>query len=480
MFQQLINMYRIRHILILTLVALLAGCSQSVAAPLPTLIRFQPALAQKDAPQPANPLRGLYRWNEQEIAPLAYPTLDSYKRYSWRELEPAAGQYDFGAIDQAIAKASQQGQRHAFRVRAMINGKGIAVPDYLAAQMEAGWWGDTNGDGKGDTYVPDWNDADFHERLERLTIELGKRYNGDPRVAWVDVGFFGNWGEWHMWPFLESYPRPEGAKKATEASKQRIIDAMASAFNRTQLIMGSEEIAPLLYALRTYPTMGWRRDSLGDTHFTEGAGMRRLREDPEGWALFTERWKTAPIITEFISPNDQTDPHVYELATKQVKEFHVSMVSNGNTLPWDSLSQAGQTTFLQLQEQIGYSYALTEVTMLAPLQVGKPLTLQAGWHNIGNAPTYEPWQIMFQLRNPTTQTLVWETPSHFDLRQLLPGENGQQWEDTFTLPTGLAAGSYEFVVQVRDPAGQRVPMALALSGLQTDRSYILGTINVIQ
>jgi hypothetical protein len=360
----------------------------------------------------------------------------------------------------------------------MVNRQGLAVPDYLVEQMEAGWWGDADNDGENDTYIPDWNDRDFQERLNQLIVQLGQRYNGDPRIAWVDIGFYGNWGEWHIWPFHEGYPRPGGAEKATEESKQAIIDAMGRAFDRTQLLMGTEDLPSLLYALRTYPTMGWRRDSLGDPHFTEGSSMRRLREDPEGWALFTERWKTAPVIVEFISPNDQVDPQVYEMASKQAQAFHVSMISNGNTLPWETLSEEGRKTFLQLHDTIGYQYRLTNLTLPLPLLTGKSVTISADWQNLGNAPTYEPWEIVYQLRDQNRQTIAWEATSRLDLRKLLPGTESQRWEDTLSIPQTLPAGSYELVILVRDPIGKRAPMALIMNGLQADRSYYIGTITV--
>lgn len=34
---------------------------------------------------------------------------------------------------------------------------------------------------------------------------LGQRFNGDPRLAYVDVGGYGNWGEGHNWPYEQQY-----------------------------------------------------------------------------------------------------------------------------------------------------------------------------------------------------------------------------------------------------------------------------------
>lgn len=446
---------------------------------------------QLSAPDLINPLRGLYRWRDQEYAPQPQPAFDAYQRYNWRLLEPKRGNYDFSAIDNDIAQAASEGRKYAFRVRAMVQGIALAVPDYLVDNR--GWRGDTDADGVPDTYVPDWNDPRFLERVESLTAALGQRYNGDPRIAWVDVGIYGNWGEWHMWPFLDAYPRPNGTQEPSTASKQRIIDAMADAFSSSQLIMGSEDPEALVYALQTYPRMGWRRDSLGDAHFTDGAGWARLRKNPAYWQLVTERWKTAPIVTEFISPNDQVDPSVYQLAGTQATEYHVSLVSNGNTFAWRRLSDDGRMAMLALGKAVGYRYELRQLTLPDLLSPGTSIAIRAEWRNVGNAPTYEPWQVVYQLRSIPDGNVMWEAPSKLDLRTVLPPISSETAElpeatalperayiqdDTVALPTTIIPGTYELALVVRDLQGYRAPMALAIMGRTDTGAYFLGQLQV--
>ena len=487
-----------RAALLLWLIVAITSCGIVPTAPPPPLVITPDPLAASAADQ-VNPLRGLYRWSGQEVAPLSQPAFDSYRRYTWRELEPTRGQYDFSAIERELTDASQHGQRHAFRIRAMVNAKGMVVPDYLSELMPLGWWGDADNDGTNDTYIPDWNDAHFHERLSSLIDELGRRYNNDPRIAWVDVGFYGNWGEWHMWPFRQQYPQPAGAEQATDASKRKIVDFMAAAFPDTRLLMASENSVDLIYALRTYPQMGWRRDSLGDELFTEGAGFYKLRENPADWELFSNRWKTAPVITEFISPNAQKDPAVYQLAIKQAAEYHVSLVSNGNTLSWDRLSPIGREAFLNLGRLVGYRYKLNQLSLPSALRPNQPFTIQSLWSNNGNAPTYEPWDVRFQLRNIESGQIAWDGQSTLDLRTILPYEptaipqsvatpeantvpepSKTTWADSFTLPGNVVPGRYSLILQVVDPASYRAAMELSIIGGQTDRSYTLGTITVSQ
>jgi hypothetical protein len=429
---------------------------------------FRPRELSRSEAEIVNPMRGLYRWNNQEYAPQPRPAYDSYERYAWRDLEPWRGHYDFSVIERDLEAAQRAGRKHAIRIRAMIHGQGPVVPDYLVEAMGRGWW--SHG-----TYVPDWNDPDFVERMHALIAELGRRYNGDPRLAWVDVGFYGNWGEWHTWPL--SYPAWNGAVDMSSANKRQIVDQMAAAFPSTRLIMGSEDEDTLVYALRKYPTMGWRRDSLGSWIFDENSTFRNLRQRSAEWDLVMERWQTAPIISEFISPNDQRDPDVYRLAQQQADEYHVSLVSNGNTLPWNSLSHSGRTALLDLGKQVGYRLVLSDLAISEELRPGDAFAVTSRWINRGNAPIYERWRPTLELRDDRGR-VRWAGRLTVDLTDLLPSDSPTRTADRFRLPETFPAGTYALVLVVRDPTSYREPLALAVAGQHQGGSYQLGQVVV--
>jgi hypothetical protein len=430
---------------------------------------FRPREIPRNEAEIVNPMRGLYRWNNQEYAPQPRPAYDSYERYVWRDLEPRRGQYDFSVIDRDLEAAQRAGRKHAFRIRAMVNGKGPQVPDYLVDAMGRGWW--SNG-----TYVPDWNDQDFVERMDALIAELGRRYNGDPRINWIDVGFYGNWGEWHTWPL--TYPSYSGAQDMRPEHLRGLVDRMAAAFPNTQLIMGSEDEDILVYALRNYPTMGWRRDSLGSWIFDENSTFRNLKRLPNDWQLVMDRWKRAPVMSEFISPNDQRDPDVYRLAQEQAEEYHVSLVSNGNTLVWDSLSRTGREALLELGKQVGYRLVLSDISLPRRATPGAEVTVRTHWINRGNAPTYEHWKPIIHLRDAQGQ-IRWSSTLNIDLRTLLPSETATRFENRLALPGDLAAGTYTLTLSIPDPHAYRAPLALAIEGRQADGSYALGDITIV-
>ncbi len=446
-------------------------------------VTFTPMKLSMSQPEVVNPLRGLYEWRGHEIVPvpevLPQSAYDTYQRYTWRQLEPAPGAYDFSSIEADADQAAAEGRKHAFRVRALVARNGVSVPDYLVEQMPLGWWHAFEGDDEDepDTYVPDWNDPDFIEAADRLIKALGARYNGDPRIAWIDIGIYGNWGEWHMDTF--PYPGPTDADDMTGSNRRRLIDMHMAAFPDSRLIAMSSDADSLLYALQQSPDIGWRRDSLGHVHFES----IRLR-DPEAWPMIRDRWQIAPVITEFIAPDRQSDPATFQRAIDQIRHYHVSLVSNGNTSAWRELSESGRSAFIIAGKTAGYRLVLNQITVPFMLMVNQPWNLSASWSNVGVSPVYEEWEIVYQLRTRATYSVVWEDRSTLDLQTLTPtiAADGTdipvRSQDTFQLPATLPPGDYTLTMVVRDATGYRQPLALAIEGRSEDGFYHLGTVKV--
>ena len=98
----------------------------------------------------------------------------------------------------------------------------------------------------------------------------------------------------------------------------------------------------------------------------------------------------------------------------------------------------------------GYRYAVSSATLPASATPGSALPITVHWTNFGTAPSYDNWQVVYELRN-SDNNVVTTLRSALSLLTSLPSKTTptlrkiQQvgTSDTFSLPTsGLSAGSY--------------------------------------
>ncbi len=437
-------------------------------------LTFFPVPIAVSAPEIANPYRGSYEWNNETIQPSGWPVTDAYLRLRWNQVESDwnPGTYNFGAIDAELTQVHRDyGGRVGLRIMAANSSDGgSSVPEYLMQQMPLGFWFTHPSEGT-DVYAPDWNDPDFLDRARALLQALGARYNADPRFGWLDIGFYGDWGEWHLsqWP----YPSPSGAVPMTSQNKHLLIDYHLQAFPGKPLVMIIDDADGLAYALGQSGRVGLRGDSLGEYGFQRDMD-RRFSEYPPA----AERWKTAPIITEFINPPDM------QVAYDQVFAYHVSMVGNGNFWELSHYSQADQEFFKNLNKLAGYRYVLESLSLPDVILTGVEFPATSRWLNVDVAPSYQNWDVMLQLRRPGTGQVQWQGKSSLDFRTLLPTANvitGSQnpvaVNDHFTVGE-IPAGRYDVVLVVEDPAGYSAPLALAIQGRGADGGYFLGQVSV--
>jgi hypothetical protein len=434
---------------------------------------FQPAEIPTSASEIANPMRGSYVWYEHDPSPPGWPVLDSYARVTWRELEPRRDRYDFSEIERSLEAAQRRGGKFGFRVMAANSSDGGSdVPDYVMDQMPAGFWF-RHPDGES-VYAPDWNSSEFMERAEALLAALGARFGDDPRLGFVDIGLYGDFGEWHVsqWP----YRRSTDAAPITPANARKIVEMHVQAFPNQRLVIPTANADALSYALDRSPRIGLRVDCLGDPGL--GGSIKSMAAVP----ATATRWQTAPTIVELCGP--QPGDGFMRNAVEQVRTHHVAMVGNGNFGRWDRYSRPEQSQFMEANKASGYRFVLQSVELPASIRPGAAFDIRSAWSNLGVTPAYNAWDVTFDLRQLSTGESVWEDTSQIDLQTLLPtspersGQNSQVTSDTFTLPASVPPGEYELGLTVRDPGGYYAPLALAIEGRGTDGRYGLGSVAV--
>jgi hypothetical protein len=434
-----------------------------------------------------NPLRGYYRWQNQELVPQSGPARDAYRRYYWKDLESAEGQYNFGAIQSDLAAAKAQGRKFAFRLRMMAgyDDDALYAPAYIVnnanCQLGCGFWADTDSTDPGQTFIPDWNDPWLQQRSRALLSALAAALGpNNPDISWIDVGMFGQYGEWAVRSSAYANP-PAGIAPATNASKREFAKMHFDAFPGQQHVMFipySNKDA-LTYGLLeqtvTSRPVGLRADCLSRYGYFDQWTNR-----PAEWALFANRWQVAPVVSEFCpftSGDPQNNPAT---ARQQASAFHITLFSNGNfetSRPdaerWAALTAAEQDDLLMLARESGYRYAVASSTV--NLSASGALTLTAMLRNEGSAPTYETWKVNAELVN-TSGTVVWTGQTGANLKSLVGAGNSASYQSNWTLPA-LPTGDYTLRLVARDTsASPRAPMQWAVGERAADGTLAIATL----
>lgn len=415
-----------------------------------------------------NPDRGLYRWNDKEEVPVA--CIDHYRRYSWSELEKSEGVYDFSVLKAGAEKARLDADGRgtfSFGVRCVVQGNDHSYPAYLDAKM-ASWY---SKDRK--CWVPDWNNAYFLERMDAFVAALGREFNKDPRIGYIEIRSYGNWGEWHLGHF-EKPIAP--VVEITTPTIQGMVNSYVKAFPDKQLIMINNPIA-LEYSISVkglkYP-IGWRADNWSNLGF-------RKFEASALWPKAAERWKIAPVIVEAYGNNKNT----FSFSLQQTIDYHISAIGNGNIGKWEELSDGAKDSMLLTAKTAGYRNVLRNLSYPSNIVPGQSIHLLAEWSNTGVAPVYRDWNVTYRIISKNSGKLLCSLPSKLDLRKLLPTydfttkkDSPLIVDDTFVIPAEIPKGNYEFEMLVSDPTLYLSPLQIAIQGRKSNGAYSLGQINV--
>lgn len=415
--------------LILSLTSPLAA-NASPPNPAETIIQPLPAEGALD-----NPLKGWCPY--VDAGPIRQPYSMVFQYVSWRELEPIEEDYRFAEWEQKWEVAAAANKRIIFRIYIDYPSRPSGLPQWL---REAGV-PETAYTDHGGGRAPDYNHPKMISAMERLIAALGKRYNNHPRVAFVQLGLLGFWGEWHTWPRSELYATPE--------TEQRVIDAYRKAFP-DKLLMA-----------RTAHNYAGRQKWIGfhDDMFPEDT------DNGQDWSFLaviraasrTDNWKTAVIGGEMV-PNQArkwlgTD---FETTRAMLDRAHFTWV--GPYCP--ALERNEDPVFLERSQQLvrsmGYDFQIREVKHASRVSAKTPLRVTLSGRNLGVAPFYYPWTTEWALLD-SQGNLVQSQTTTWDIRRWLPGD----FSESATLSFDVPPGSYQFAFGIRDPWQDRPAIRFA-------------------
>ena len=397
-----------------------------------------------------------------------------YYRYYWSELEPREGEYNFTLIDDLLENNTKQSRRVALRFMALDEPfSGTKIPQWLIKKGVAGQWVEN-----GKTFVANLDDPIYIAYVEKLLSAFGERYDNDSRLAQVDIGIVGSWGEWHNSNFPELEPLHS---KYSYQQLNKYVDLHFSAFPTTAKLMLISGGSSLAYAIEK--GSGWRADCWGDWHNFSPTWSHmnddypyRIQQVKQQTPLFDTAWQRKPVSFEVCG-----DMHGW-WATQQYTRNQVTA-----SLDW-AISQHASSLNLKstpIPEQyrdlldkallkIGYRFRVDTIRHSSSVSAGQEFALETHIFNDGVAPTYQPYYAYYRLVNSSDEvvSVVEDTTS---TETWLPGL--YQSTVNMVLPKGIKVGHY-FVEMAVSESRDSQPLNLANVGQQPDGWYRLSEVVV--
>ena len=375
--------------------------------------------------------------------------------FRWNELEHSADD-DVNRIRE-VCNAKWKGiEEHNIKIIPRV---------YLAWPRRATGW-------PGDMTTGNFTSDHFRERVIALIKKLGEAWDEDPRVAYVEMGLIGEWGEME-WPDTK------------DEIKAEIASQFAASF-RNKLVMIRW---PNTYNDDIY-NFGYYWDSFP-------------HHDQEYYACHLDktapRWKTAPVGGEAaynwgnvkIQPGESPDvslsvPQHLDYIIDEVRKLHANHL--GWIANYDHDNEMVRSGAEMLQKAMGYRFVIEEAVYPRRIRRGEECTLSLRVRNTGSSPFYYNWPVELSLLDPDTKQPVWkQLCDDLDIRDWLPGD---QWDEDadaykipaesilvnqpFIVPEDIPAGEYILALTILDPSGNQPAVRFAIKNYYNGGRHPLG------
>ena len=413
----------------------------------------------------ANPGKG---WMTSQRLPRRTPRLPcslAYFRLNWGDVEPVEGKPKWELIDESIDAWQKHDVRIAFRIMtANAHTSGYyCSPKWL---FDAGCQSyeyvrggpDTMAGGKRIPRIePDYGDPVFLKKHGDFIKALASRYDGRPRIEFLDIGSYGIWGEWHT---------PNGKPWAV---RRQIIDMYVEGFRKTPLVQMSDDAEALAYAI-AHGT-GFRRDGVGSPwHEKTWIGSAKYANV----AGFADQWKQAPVVFEWFGPYDflKRRGWSFDSAVRFILSNHATYIN-------DNLGQVPDEAWPKLHEltrRSGYRFVLREVSHVASVSPGDRLAVHMKLSNVGVGKLYRKYPLVLYLLDGEGKIASSHEQTGTDPMRWIPGDH--ELTGQIQIPQTLRVGTYSLGIALVDAHTQKPAIRLAIDVPYDGRVHQLSRVTV--
>ncbi|KGE18881.1 fibronectin type III domain-containing protein [Paenibacillus wynnii] len=326
-----------------------------------------------------------------------------------------------------------------------------------------------------------WTSDVLKNRLTAFIQKLGQAWDNDPRVAYIELGLWGNWGEHHIWPDKLA----DGTDRIPLSFQTALGNAAAQAFQNKKVQVRYPD------TFQNF-NFGFLWDSfalIDDLAGGEGITARNVWRTQVNGGEVAYDWGQKEIQPGD-SPNDTlSDPNHRNYVIDWIKKTHTT------SLGWIDLYDAGNSAVSQgaalMQKEFGYRFVINQATFSGSVQPGGSMNVAFQVVNKGSAPFYYNWPVEASLLR-SDRTVAWKGIfSNVDIRNWMPGDDWnsstrrynqapavQQVSGTFAIPSNLTAGTYTLALSILDPYGYKPSVRFANTNYYAGGRTPLGKVGI--
>ena len=336
-------------------------------------------------------------------------------------------------------------------------------------------------------------DPRFQDRMKKLVAKLGEAWDNDPRVAYVEMGLIGEWGEHHdpnvttVWlPHTQSFHVAN--RTWIPGIEKTLGDAFRDAFkNKKVMVRYAYEFED--YDFGIYWD-SWAIDEELERGYNAMVKRGDYWRDQVVGGEITWNWGSL-MANGYKSFEDcVANPGTRALVLEQIRTLHCNHLGG---VTWANFKdQQFQTNAATVQKALGYRFVIREFSYPTRIDRGVPFEVKLDVVNTGSSPFYYDWPVEVALLDAATHEKVWgATPDDVRISQWMPGDRWDKSRNcyaepaevnrvagTLTLDEELAPGKYILSVAVLDPAGMLPSLRFAAMNYFTGGRHPMGYVGV--
>ena len=323
-----------------------------------------------------------------------------------------------------------------------------------------------------DMQTDDYTSEQFKRRLKKMIWKLGQCWDTDPRVAHIEMGIIGKWGEHHS---------PSPSKEV----EQILGEEFRKNFPRKKVMVRH----------------AWEfKDFKFGIYWDSWAHYNQMQSHGQPIYNLGDRWKTEIIGGETaynwgdweIQPGEDPTDTMIDPAHRNFLIYTIRWL-HCTQLRWvadyNQNNAAARAGGELVQKVFGYRYVIDEVTYPSRIEKDQEFSVTFTGRNTGSAPFYYDWPVQLALLNESN-SVIWSADfDSVDIRAWMPGDKWKKSDSLYTVPVDtftasgtfkvsqdLSPATYKLALAVLDPAGRLPSLRFAIKNYAEGGRHPIGYI----